>query len=363
MLRQLSRQLSQSEVPASPRRVLSDEAAKVIRAASIPAVAFEIGVLNLILMTWLFGAHPEHYWVAYVVEFPIIVSLVAALWSKAGRCLYFLEFCWVINLCGWLFLLAELLPFYFPSVQPLLPPAARLGIARAFFATANGPLALSVIALSNAVVFHDPERTGAIMIHFGPALTTWAIRWKEAALQAAWPGAFGAAALPVGVNAAGSAACAAITKGGRAARSACAASELATLEFFDAPIKAYFVWWAIYGVWLLAVGCELPERRGWRSSFGDMRPICSLVCKKVLGTGRDALRCHAALYLMIHALIVSMSLAFLPKLLYVSVEAHSIFLVVLIVSAVRQGAHYYKHAWGEKLAKQVASRLKESRVE
>ena len=60
---------------------------------------------------------------------------------------------------------------------------------------------------------------------------------------------------------------------------------------------------------------------------------------------------------------VERSLAFLPKLLYASVEAHTIFLVVLIVSAVRQGAHYYKHAWGEKLAKQVATRIKESRAE
>ena len=52
MLRQLSRQLSRAEAPATPQRVhLSEEAAKVIRAASIPAVAFEIGVLNLILMT------------------------------------------------------------------------------------------------------------------------------------------------------------------------------------------------------------------------------------------------------------------------------------------------------------------------
>ena len=182
-------------------------------------------------------------------------------------------------------------------------------------------------------------------------------------MQAAWPGAFGAAALPMGVDAAGSAACAAITKGGRAARALCASRELKELELFTAPLKLYLLWWLVYGVWLLSVGCELPERRKWRSSFGDMRPICALICKKLLGTGRDAVRCHAAAYLVVHGVMCSLALAFLPKLLYMSVEAHTAFLVVLIVSAVRQGANYYKYAWGDKLAKKVAERLKASRME
>ena len=126
----------------------------------------------------------------------------------------------------------------------------------------------------------------------------------------------------------------------------------------------YFFWWLLYGAWLLAIGCELPERRGWRSSFGDMRPICALVCKKLIGVGRGAVRCHAIAYLIIHSVLCSISLAFLPKLLYASVTAHSTFLVLLVVSAVRQGANYYKHAWGEKLAKQVAAHyLKASKVE
>ena len=100
-----------------------------------------------------------------------------------------------------------------------------------------------------------------------------------------------------------------------------------------------------------------------RSSFGDMRPICAVVCKKVLGAGRGAVRCHAAAYLVIHCALCSAALAFLPKLLYLSVQAHSLLLVVLIVSAVRQGANYYKHAWGDKLAKQVAAHLKASRLD
>ena len=150
-------------------------AAKVIRAASIPAIAFEIGVLNLIVLAWLFGAHPEHYWLAYVVEFPVILALVVHEWSKAGRCLYLCEFCWVINFFGWLYLLLEALPFY-TAFESLLSPAARLGLARSFFSTANGPLALSVRHLCHAPLSHAsstlthaecyPECTAVLLSHF-----------------------------------------------------------------------------------------------------------------------------------------------------------------------------------------------------
>ena len=123
MLRQLSRQISQQELaeqelaanakPAkmSQRWLAADRAAHVIRANSLPASAFDAGVLNLILASWLFGAYPEHYWVLWLLEFPVLTFIVVLKFWKANRLLYFCEFCWVINAAGWLYLLLELLPF------------------------------------------------------------------------------------------------------------------------------------------------------------------------------------------------------------------------------------------------------------
>ena len=68
-------------------------------------------MLNLVLASWLFGAYPEHYWVLYLLEFPVLTFIVALQFRKANRLLYFCEFCWVINAAGWLYLLLELLPF------------------------------------------------------------------------------------------------------------------------------------------------------------------------------------------------------------------------------------------------------------
>ena len=123
MLRQLSRQISQQELaeqeleanakPAkmSQRWLAADRAAHVIRANALPASAFDAGVLNLVLASWLFGAYPEHYWVLYLLEFPVLTFIVALQFRKANRLLYFCEFCWVINAAGWLYLVLELLPF------------------------------------------------------------------------------------------------------------------------------------------------------------------------------------------------------------------------------------------------------------
>ena len=116
----------------------------------------------------------------------------------------------------------------------------RLGLAQALFATANGPLALSVFALSNALVFHDVERWGSIIIHFGPALVSWSLTWKSAAVQAAWPGAFGALARQ---------ACEAVRAGAK--RDACEQENAAAIAAANAPLALYFTWWLVYGAWLL----------------------------------------------------------------------------------------------------------------
>ena len=363
MLRQLSRQLSKSDLPPPPA---ADVAAAVIGAQKLNVVAFEIGVANLVFLAYLFGAYPESFWVVYTLELPIMMFLLIVKWYELKRLLYLAEACWVFNFLGWIYLVAELLHSYDVISHPF-SAAARLGLARTSFAVANGPLALSVLALSNAVVFHDIERWGSVYIHFMPALVSWTTRWKRAEVLAEWPGVLGLSAMP---DPSGSASVACVEFAGlrnKAGIAACMEEEAAEVAFYTGPVRLYFAWWVIYGIWLLAVGCELPERHGWRSSFGDMRPICAKACEKVLGSaygmprgrGNKAIRCHAVVYLMVHATMVTSAITVVPKLLYGSSTMHTGFLLMLMAAAIRQGAHYYRHAWGAKLAKAVAKALKE----
>mmetsp|Transcript_12003 Transcript_12003/g.28017 ORF Transcript_12003/g.28017 Transcript_12003/m.28017 type:complete len:359 (-) Transcript_12003:148-1224(-) len=343
MLKTLSRSLAKKEKP----QTVAAQVANVIRANRLPRIAFELGVVNLVFSAWLFGAYPEHFFLVYLCEFPLLLLLIVVRWSAVKRLLYLAEFCWVTNVLGWLYLALELLPFV--GGKHPLPAAIRLGFARALFATANAPLALSVLALSNALVFHDLERWGSLTIHFGPALVSWAIKWKSAKVQEAWPDAFG-----LGIEQ-GSACLALRTS---TARAACAEDEASQVDSANAPLKLYWCWWVVYGTWLLLVGCRLPERLGWRSSFADMRPICVRLLQP-LGVSQTAVRAHAALYLALHAAMVVTALKLLPPVLFASEALHGFFLLGLLLFAVRQGGGYYQHSWGEKLVKNVTQVLAE----
>ena len=110
-------------------------------------------------------------------------------------------------------------------------------------------------------------------------------------------------------------ACATVRAGAK--RTACEQENAAAVAAANAPLALYFTWWLVYGAWLLYTpnpdpnpnsdpdpnpnsdpnsvpdldlgpdpkpgtwllyfGCTLPERRGWRSSFDDMRPLIAKV--------------------------------------------------------------------------------------
>ena len=48
---------------------------------------------------------------------------------------------------------------------------------RVLFALANGPLAWSVLAFSNSLVFHNREHMTSAFIHMSPMILTLGLRW------------------------------------------------------------------------------------------------------------------------------------------------------------------------------------------
>ena len=62
-------------------------------------------------------------------------------------------------------------------------------------------------------------------------------------------------------------------------------------------------------------------------------------------------RAQALAYLFSHALAVGTMLLVLPPLFYHSFALHTAFLALLTLSTVHQGARYYHHIFGKKMAK------------
>ena len=312
--------------PSSPRRrqrdpvtvAILNAALDTVHRQQLPIHAFFFTVGSALLKMFLVGTRPRALAVYYFVEFPLLLAIVVRAWRRRRMLLYLAEFCWVANVLGWVSVALELA--HTAGVLDLsFAGATRIKLARAFFAIANGPLALSIVMNKNVLVFHDVVRTSGLFIHFSPALASWALRWYDAgplwALDHAAPG--GASLLT---------------------------------ELYINPLCAYGAWWAIYAAWLIAVGHRLPgdgPAQWGRSSFADVRE--AVIMKRCGCLAARGGRGQAVAYLLLHGAAVSLGLA-LPLVLYQSFALHTLYIGGLLLAALTNGARYYRYAFGKKMA-------------
>ena len=304
---------------SNPLTVAAMHAAmEVVHRDQLPISAFVFGVSSVLLKMFLVGTYPRVLAVYFFIEFPLLLAIVVRAWRRRRMLLYLAEFCWVANGFGWVSVALEL-AHTAGALDLSFAGATRIKLARAFFAIANGPLALSIVMNKNVLVFQDVVRTSGLFIHFSPALASWALRWYDAgplwALDHAAPG--GASLLT---------------------------------ELYINPLCAYGAWWAIYAAWLIAVGHRLPgdgPAQWGRSSFADVRE--AVIMKRCGCLAARGGRGQAVAYLLLHGAAVSLGLA-LPLVLYQSFALHTLYIGGLLLAALTNGARYYRYAFGKKMA-------------
>ena len=59
-----------------------------------------------------------------------------------------------------------------------------------FWGIANGPFALAVLALKNALVLHDLPNLASCFIHLSPCSLAWTLRWHANTINKKWPNIF-----------------------------------------------------------------------------------------------------------------------------------------------------------------------------
>jgi len=305
------------------------QAAMKLAAGSVAlkTISFFVGVGTVLTGCYVLGAAPERFWLLTLALFPLQFVPLVVLWRRQKFLLYFTELCWVFNIGGWMFLGFEASHFLFGYQYRVLSDFQRVLVARSFFSLANGPLAFAIIMNGNALVFHDLAKSLSLFIHLSPALVSWTMRWKRVSAPL-----FGVAAPDDDIAA---------MHENQAAES--------QLSFY-----LYFCWWSLYAVWLLSVGCKLPERGWGRSSFADAQPT-------VRGWGVKNTRLQALVYLFIHAVFVCVLITIAERVVYHSFEIHTGLIMVLVISATYQGAKYYNYSVSSKLPKLILEALAKSK--
>lgn len=282
---------------------------------------FQLGLTNMVVKIFMIGAYPAYYIVYMMLQFPIMLFVVSRKWFSPPRYggLWFLEFCWVANMTGWLYsVMAGLASL--TGVELFNHDIQRFAW-HLLFSVANGPLIVAAIMLKNAIVFHDPVRVSGFVIHASPAIASWCIQWKRQEFIAAWPGMFGFD--EQGVD--------------------------ASLDY-RAFFLMYFSWWTVYGLWLLWIGCEMPDRGWGDSSLRDMQPAI------IKTFGVTGLRAQAVVYLVGHAVACSLT-HLVAQLVYVSFALHTALLAFVTLGAIHQGSRYYHHAFGKKIEMQICDEM------
>jgi len=124
-------------------------------------------------------------------------------------------------------------------------------------------------------------------------------------------------------------------------------------DVYGIPILIYMTWWLFYTVWLCTVGYDLPNRGWGASSFNDMKPVA----RDVFKVPDSHPRLQAFTYTFLHGVGCAILMT-IPILLYNNFVVHTVFLVLLVVGAVYNGANYYHVATGAEIEKALQKELK-----
>eukprot|EP00301_Raphidiophrys_heterophryoidea_P026424 c9120_g1_i1.p1 GENE.c9120_g1_i1~~c9120_g1_i1.p1 ORF type:complete len:365 (+),score=56.95 c9120_g1_i1:62-1096(+) len=149
------------EVYETPRDLFQ----KMNRSKKMGEIAFVLGVGNMCLTVYLFGAYPLALVFFYTFKFPTLVLLRFVTYYKTQSHYFLIDVCYFANA----FLICALW---------LVPHEWQNQIFMIAFAVINGPIAWAVLAFRNALVFHSIDKLTSLLIHLTPALVTHVVRFR-----------------------------------------------------------------------------------------------------------------------------------------------------------------------------------------
>jgi len=126
-------------------------------------LSFIMGVVFLIGNTFMLGRHPNglyYVWHCFVISFYMLCRL---LYYKRLQWHYYL-----FDFCYW----ANVVIIYFIAVEP-----KNLDLFMCLFIWSSGPLACTIGALKNSMIFHKIDHLTSLCIHAIPLVTSFNLRW------------------------------------------------------------------------------------------------------------------------------------------------------------------------------------------
>jgi hypothetical protein len=310
---------------------------------------FTVGVLNTLLIAWVFGAHPEHFWLLFLVESSVLLPLkIYQDYTARPMCqvFYYLDYCWVMN-----FLI--ILAFY---ALMLCGDRVDINLRHHMFTAVLGVGCGSLLGATGilpfaAVVFHDSSVMTSLFVHLVPPMLLHTFLWNPSLILQTWPTVFHFHQEEVRMW----------PGEGWTAPFVLPWNALGTVV--GDTMIIYWVWFVLYVLWMLTFGLELTRTKKdpsgkivakpkydtvyyslARDSFllaaGHLWGRKVEVTKRMIVDGEYEYR-DFALYMTIHACLTFASTVVLPYACQTSRYVHSAMIWGLVSLCVFRGASRY----------------------
>jgi len=333
---------------------------------------FTFGVLNSLLVAYVFGAFPEHFWLVYLMECSYLIpaKFMKMLQAKPlCEAFYYLDFCWMMNFLG-------LLSVFFLIMNgreegEFTTQELRRNLYMATFGIACGPLTGATAILPFvAFLFHDLNTMTNLVIHMMPPMLLYTLQWHTDSIRKAYGSIFDLSYL-ADVNF--------FPTGNNALWWWFLYPPLGKGSIAGNAVIVYIAWFIPYTSWMLLFGLELPrQRKGKNPKFdtvfhslwraGPCELFGTLVWKRERNLSLQQMRTDDyelrdfMLYMTMHAVCAVTSIPVLARLASLGPSAHGAILLVLLVICVHRGSvrytYYVTEMYGDGIRKQFLAAAK-----
>ncbi|KAK0539741.1 hypothetical protein OC835_001003 [Tilletia horrida] len=269
-------------------------------------ISFVVGVLNLVCSSLLITTRPELVPLVYSIQCTFFLPLRIISYTRK-KWHYFLY-----DYCYWISLLCNLFIWVFPH-SPFLFQAA--------YCAAHGPLAWSVATWRNSMVFHSLEKMTSLFIHIYPPLvfTTIVHYMPRDQAEKMFPAIKGL-------------------------------ERLDGWTCFGFTCGVYAIWQLLYWTFISTSKKSKIESGARINSYSTMTRGKGAVAN-LLGKYPPSLREPAFMALQFVYTVVTTLPA--PLVLYPSKLASSVFLMIVLIISVWNGATWYVEVWARKFEKEL----------
>eukprot|EP00301_Raphidiophrys_heterophryoidea_P011661 c17823_g1_i1.p1 GENE.c17823_g1_i1~~c17823_g1_i1.p1 ORF type:complete len:360 (-),score=62.00 c17823_g1_i1:57-1136(-) len=278
-------------------------------------IAFTIGVINTAFTSFLIGKAPTSFYLWHSPKAVVLIFL--RWWAFRSEKKHYLLY----DFCYWANGLVLLYTWVFPHNATLFQIS---------FLCANGPLAWSILAFNQALVFHSWQHVTSVFIHISPMFLTYGLRWH-------YDDQFTV--------------CDDMNGDGKADLGDCGSVGSVQL-LWDAMTKFYLWWIVLYYVWVFVVLGKYIEQKGFQTLYdrvtnsGPLAPLLRRIQAHHL--------IKKAVYILFH-LVFGFLTMMLACVLWHNHACNFLFLLAMPAASAWNAATFYFDVFSKKYEKILES--------